>query len=104
MRIKISGVELRCQLFIVCDWDLGIVHDPFPKAFLPSDRFPLPNPGRDRVNAPVDEHAEPGLPPPLHAGIALSMCFCVLYCRYRMTFLATERKDNENEFEGQGPR
>jgi len=63
IRIELHRVEPRGQLLVLCDRDLGPVHDPLPDA---RNLLALPRPGRDRVQAPVDEQSELRLPEPLH--------------------------------------
>ena len=75
MRIEASGVEFRRKSFIVGYRDGGAVHDPLADT---GDLFAVPGSCGDRVEPPVDEHAETGRPPPLHTCIALGWCFCVL--------------------------
>ena len=50
-----------------------MIHSPMPGMLLA-----VPRAGGDGVEAPVDEHAEAGLAPPLHAGVALGGGFGVL--------------------------
>src|SRR5262249_13095673 len=63
------GVEFhRVELFRVFgvfgDGDFGVVHDPFADVL---DLLSFIDAGGDGVDAPVDEHAEAGFAPPLHA-------------------------------------
>ena len=75
VRAEAGGVELRREGFVVGDGDGGVVHDPLADA---GDLLAVPGAGGDGVEAPVDEHAEAGLAPPLHAGVALGGGFGVL--------------------------
>ena len=69
MRVEAGGVELWSEGFVVGDGDGGVVHYPLADA---GDLLAVPCAGRDGVEAPVDEHAEAGFAPPLHAGVLLS--------------------------------
>jgi len=75
VRAEARGVELRRQRLVVRHRNRGIVHDPLTQR---GDLLAVPRPGRDRVETPVDEHAEARLAPPGHAGIALRRSLCVL--------------------------
>ena len=68
-------IELGSEGFVVGYGDGGGVHDPFTDA---GDLLAVPRAGGDGVEAPVDEHAEAGLAPPLHASIALGWSLGVL--------------------------
>ena len=70
-----GGVEAGGEGFVVGDGDGGVVHDPLADA---GDVLAVPGAGGDGVEAPVDEHAEAGLAPPFHAGVALGGGFGVL--------------------------
>ena len=72
-----GGVEFWGEGFVVGDGDGGGVHDPLADA---GDLFAVPSAGGDGVKTPVDEHAEAGLAPPLHAGVALGWGFGFLDC------------------------
>jgi len=76
-----GGVEFGGEGFVVGYRDGGGVHDPLADA---GDLFAVPCTGGDGVETPVDEHAEAGLAPPLHAGVALGWGFGVLNRGYRM--------------------
>lgn len=78
VRIEAGGIEFRRESFIVGYRDGSAVHDPLADA---GDLFPVPGARRDRVEAPVNEHAEAGGPPPLHACIALGWGLGVLNSR-----------------------
>ena len=66
--VVLHRVELLRVLAVFGDGDLAVVHDPFADA---ADLLALVSAGRDGIDAPVDEHAEAGLAPPFHAGVAL---------------------------------
>ena len=68
VRAEAGGVEVLCQGLIVGDGDREVVHDPLANV---SGALAVPGACWNRVEAPVDEHAEAGLAPPLHAGVAL---------------------------------
>jgi hypothetical protein len=70
-----GGVELGGEGFVVGDGDGEVVHDPLANV---GGALAFPLTGGDGVEAPMDEHAEAGLAPPLHAGVALGWGFCVL--------------------------
>ena len=70
-----GGIEVFGEGLVVGDGDGEIVHDPLADM---GGALTVPLPGRDRVEAPVDEHAETGLAPPLHARIALGWSLSVL--------------------------
>ena len=75
VRAEAGGVELGGEGFVVGDGDGGVVHDPLADA---GDLLAVPCAGGDGVEAPVDEHAEAGFAPPLHAGVFLGGGFGVL--------------------------
>src|SRR4030043_1404867 len=56
------GIEVIEILLIVLFCDGLVLLDPYV-------------PGREGIKAPVDEHAEPGISPPLYPGLALSLGF-----------------------------
>ncbi len=68
-------VELGREGLVVGDRDGEVVHDPLADV---GGALAVPLAGGDGVEAPVDEHAEAGLAPPLHAGVALGGGFGVL--------------------------
>ena len=72
-RIELHGIELLGQLLVFRDRDVGTVHNPLAE---PVDLLAVPAAGWNRIQAPVDKHAEARVAPPLHAGIALGRCFC----------------------------
>ena len=61
--------------FVVGDGDGEVVHDPLADV---RGALAVPFACRNGVEAPVDEHAEAGLAPPLHASVALGWGLCVL--------------------------
>ncbi len=67
-RIVLDGIELLGQLLVLGHRDVRAVHDPLADA---ADGLALPRAGGHGVQAPMDEHAEAGVAPPLHPGIAL---------------------------------
>ena len=69
MSCALKPVGLNCggEGLVVGDGDGGVVHDPLADA---GDLLAVPVAGGDGVEAPVDEHAEAGFAPPLHAGVA----------------------------------
>ena len=69
-RVVLDRVELLGKLFVLGDRNVGPVHDPFPDA---RNLLALPRPRRNGVKPPMDEHAEPRFPPPLHPGVALGL-------------------------------
>jgi hypothetical protein len=75
VRGEAGGVELRGEGFVVGDGDGEVVHDPLTDVVA---ALSLPLSGGDGVEAPVDEHSEAGVAPPLHAGVALGGSFGVL--------------------------
>jgi hypothetical protein len=81
VRVEAGGIEFGREGFVVGDGDGGGVHDPLADA---GDLFAVPCAGGDGVEAPVDEHAEAGGTPPIHAGVALERGFGVLNGRHRM--------------------
>ena len=70
-----GGIEVFGEGFVVGDGDGEIVHDPLADV---GGALTVPLPGRDRVEAPVDEHAEACIAPPLHACIALGRGLFIL--------------------------
>ena len=70
-----GGIELGGEGFVVGDGDGEVVHDPLADV---GGALAVPLAGGDGVEAPVDEHAEAGFAPPLHAGVALGGGFGVL--------------------------
>ncbi len=66
--VVLDGVELPREGAVLGDGDASAQHDPLADA---ADPFVLVRAGRHRVDTPVDEHAEPRLAPPFHAGVAL---------------------------------
>ena len=75
MRAEAGGVELFGEGLVVGDGDGEVVHDPLADVV---GALAVPLAGGDGVEAPVDEHAEAGLAPPLHAGVALGRGLGVL--------------------------
>ena len=75
VRIEAGGVEFGCESFIVGYRDRSAVHDPLAYS---GNLLAVPGSGGDRVEAPVDEHAEAGCTPPCHASIAFSRSFGIL--------------------------
>ncbi len=61
--IELHRIELRGQLLVLLDRDLGPVHDPLADA---GDLLALPFPGGNGIQPPVDEQAELGLAEPVH--------------------------------------
>jgi len=74
--IKFGRIELVHKFFIFRRRYIGTMHDPFTNAF---SLFSFVDPCGNRVNTPVDEHAKPSIPPPLHA--AIPFCFGLLHLR-----------------------
>ena len=66
--VELDRVELLGVRAVFGDGDLAAVHDPLADA---GDLLAVVGAGGDGIDAPVDEHAEPGLAPPGHAGVAL---------------------------------
>jgi len=62
-RVKLGGV-----LTVIGDGDFAAVHDPLANAL---DLFALIGAGGHGINAPMNEHAEAGLAPPVHARVPL---------------------------------
>ena len=75
VRGEAGGVEVFGEGFVVGDGDGEVVHDPLADV---GGALAVPLAGGDGVEAPVDEHAEAGFAPPLHAGVALGGSFGVL--------------------------
>ncbi|MCU1247398.1 MAG: hypothetical protein JWQ49_427 [Edaphobacter sp.] len=75
VRAEAGGVEVFGEGFVVGDGDGEVVHDPFADV---GGALAVPLACGDGVEAPVDEHAEAGFAPPLHAGVALGGGFGVL--------------------------
>src|SRR5580692_1934863 len=75
------GIELRCKCFVIRNWNRGTVHDPLADA---GDLLPIPSPGRNGVEPPMDEHAEPRLSPPAHTCISLGCRLSILNRGYRV--------------------
>ena len=66
--VELGGVELVGVLFVLGGGDLGVVLDPLAEV---GNIAALVDAGGSGVDAPVDEHAETGFAPPLHAGVFL---------------------------------
>ena len=81
VRAEAGGVEVFGEGFVVGDGDGEVVHDPLADV---RGALAVPSACRNRVEAPVDEHAEAGLAPPLHTGVALGCGFGVLDRRDRV--------------------
>ncbi len=65
--IEIDRVELRRQLFVFADRDFLVTHDPLGRADV--ERV-VPLAARDGIQSPVNEHPEPGVPPPGHVRVS----------------------------------
>src|ERR1700736_574915 len=63
-----GGVELGGEGLVVSDGNREVIHDPLADV---GGSLAVPLAGGDGVEAPVDEHAEACLAPPLHAGVTL---------------------------------
>ena len=63
-----TGLNCLANCAVLGHRDLAAVHDPLADAV---DLLALVGAGGHGIDAPVDEHAEPGLAPPFHAGVAL---------------------------------
>src|SRR5689334_126237 len=61
--IEFHRVEFFCKLLVFGDRYLAAIHDPFPD---PVNLLSFISSGRNRVNTPMNEHSETGLPPPFH--------------------------------------
>ena len=70
--VVLRGVELFGELAVFGDGNFAFLHDPFADAF---HGLVVIEAGGDGVDAPMDEHAEAGVAPPLHAGVALGGSF-----------------------------
>ena len=70
--LNLTGLNSLAKCAVFGDGDLAVVHDPLADTF---DLLALVGAGRDRIDAPMDEHAEAGLAPPFHAGVALGRRF-----------------------------
>ena len=68
--VELHRVELLGVAGVFGHGDLAVVHDPLADA---ADLLAVVGAGGHAVEAPVDEHAEAGLAPPLHAGVALGL-------------------------------
>ena len=73
--VELHRVELLGVVGVLGHGDLAAVHDPLADA---ADLLAVVGAGGHGVDAPVDEHAEAGLAPPFHAGVALGRGFRVL--------------------------
>ena len=62
------GLNRGARPGVLGDWNRRFAHDPGSVA---PDLLSLPGAGRNRVQSPVDEHAELGLLPPPHALVYL---------------------------------
>ena len=68
VRVEFHGIKLAREFRVFRDRDLGVVHDPFTDRGNPPA---LVRPRWHRINAPMNEHPEPGLAPPLHSRVPL---------------------------------
>ena len=66
--VEIRRVEFFRVILIFGHRNFSLVHDPFADA---ADLFAVVGSGGNGINAPMNEHSEPGLAPPFHPGIAL---------------------------------
>lgn len=67
VRVEPDGVEFIGEFLVVFDGNFGVVHDPLADA---GDFFAIPIAGGQRIEAPVDEHAETRVAPPVEAAFA----------------------------------
>lgn len=65
-------IEPPGQRLVLGDRDIGAVHDPFARRV---HRLAVPLAGRHGVHAPMNEHAEPRVAPPLQPSVALGGSF-----------------------------
>jgi len=65
--IEFDGIKLFGVGLVAGHGDLAFMHDPFAD---PGDGLAVIGAGGHGINAPVDEHAEAGVAPPAHAGVA----------------------------------
>ena len=72
LRLVFHRVEILGIPAVGVDRDLGAPHDPLADAL---DGLAFIGAGGHRIDAPVDEHAELGVPPPRHPGVALGGIF-----------------------------
>ena len=89
--VEVDGIEAACELFVYVHGDPSPMLNPLADA---GDAFAPPGAGGQGIEAPVDEEAEFGLPPPLHAlilGLATDLVLpachgvlsaCVRYCHH----------------------
>ena len=66
--LNFTGLNSLAYCAVFGHGDLAAVHDPLADA---GDLLAVVGAGGDGIDAPVDEHAEAGLAPPFHAGVAL---------------------------------
>ncbi|OPZ07697.1 MAG: hypothetical protein BWZ10_02779 [candidate division BRC1 bacterium ADurb.BinA364] len=68
--VELRGIESPGEFFVFGDGDFGALHDPLANA---GNLLVFPDARGNGVEAPVDEHPEPGFAPPLHSfGFALA--------------------------------
>src|ERR1051326_7930792 len=88
--VELHRVKLAREFFVIRDWDVAIVHNPFAN---PIHRLTFPLAARNCIKPPMNEHAETRVAEPAHPLIALSFWLG----RGARSLELEEQKENNNQ-------